>query len=147
MMTDHRRATQLFAAELDFDLTSEERLELGRHLEECASCRQIEVDLRTDAAGLRGLPRTDAPGRLRQTVADAAWQEAVPHRSRAGLILLVAAVLMMLALAIGGGLAASQWLQRDEDSTRPTPMRRAWVIGDASEVAMEGFVIAHRVVP
>lgn len=119
-MTDHTRAVRLAATALDFDLTPEERVELELHRGECVRCRQIEDDFRTDAAALRTLPRRDAPSQLRQSVADAAWREAVPHRSHTGLVLLVAAILM-LAMAIGGGLAAGQWLQRDDDATRPTP--------------------------
>jgi len=119
-MTDHTRAARLAATALDFDLTPEERAELELHRAECIRCRQIENDFRTDAAALHSLPHRDAPSQLRQAVADAAWREAQPHRSRTGLILLVAAILM-LAMAIGGGLAASQWLRRDDGATGPTP--------------------------
>jgi hypothetical protein len=118
-MADHTRAARLAATALDFDLTSEERVELELHRAECVRCRQIEDDFRTDAAALHGLPRRDAPSQLRRAVGEAAWREAQPHRSRTGLILLVAAILM-LAMAIGGGLAASQWLRRDEGAPGPT---------------------------
>ena len=119
-MTDHTRAVRLAATALDFDLTPEERAELELHRAECVRCRQTDDDFRADAAALRRLPHRDAPSQLRHTVAEAAWREAQPHRSRTGLVLLVAAILM-LAMAIGGGLAASQWLRRDDGATGPTP--------------------------
>jgi len=119
-MSDHTRAARLAATALDFDLTPGERVELDLHRAECVRCRQIDDDFRADAAVLHRLPRLDAPSQLRQAVAEAAWQEEVPHRNRTGLILLVAAILM-LAMAVGGGIAASQWLQRDDDATQPIP--------------------------
>jgi len=119
-MSDHTRAARLAATALDFDLTPGERVELDLHRAECARCRQIDNDFRADAAILHRLPRLDAHSQLRQAVAAAAWQEEVPHRNRTGLILLVAAILM-LAMAVGGGIAANQWLQRDDDATQSNP--------------------------
>lgn len=119
-MSDHSRAARLAAAALDFDVTPGERAELDLHRAECARCRQIDNDFRADAAILHQLPRLDAPSQLRRAVAAAAWQVEVPYRSRTGLILLVAAILM-LAMAVGGGIAASQWLQRDDDATQLIP--------------------------
>lgn len=117
-MTDHTRAVRLTATALDFTLTPEERLELEMHRAECVICRQVDLDLRSDAEALRRLPRRDASTQLWQTIADAAWRGEQP-RSRTGLILLVAAILM-LAMAIGGGIAASQWLERDDGVTQRT---------------------------
>ncbi len=119
-MSDHTRAVRLAATALDFDLAPEERAELELHRRDCVGCRQIDDAFRADAAALRRLPRRDAPSHLRLTVADAAWRKEEPHRSRTGLVLLVAAVLM-LAMAIGGGIAAGQWLQRDDGATSAAP--------------------------
>lgn len=134
MMTDHDRTAQLLAAALDFDLTADERAEMERHLAECDACRQIDDDLRADAVALQRQIRTDAPARVRHAIAEAAWREAVPHRSRAGLVLLVAAVLM-LAMAIGGAFAAGMWLERRDESTRPSPSAGARAPVDLREDA------------
>ena len=41
MTTIHDEFLELAAAAIDFELSESERIALGRHLDECAACRDI----------------------------------------------------------------------------------------------------------
>lgn len=100
-MIDHRRALDLAAIGIDFDLDPVERRTLDEHLAACGSCRSDALGLRADASALAGLPSIEPPAWVRRAIG----RRHGPHRA----VLLVAAALLLVAtvgvaLAVGAAI-------------------------------------------
>jgi hypothetical protein len=94
--TDHDRARELAALEVDFSLEAEDAAWLEDHLRACAVCRRWRHALRADARALSSLPDVSAPHRVRDRVLDD-----VDRRRRSGIPPLFA-VAATLVVAIAG---------------------------------------------
>ncbi|MEO8469151.1 MAG: zf-HC2 domain-containing protein [Chloroflexota bacterium] len=100
-MTDHRRAIELAATAIDFELDDADRRTLDEHVDTCPSCRADMLALRKDAAALADLVTVAPPAWVRQAIG----RRRGPRRA----VLLVAAALVLVgtvgvALAVGAAL-------------------------------------------
>jgi hypothetical protein len=121
MTSIHIDYLELAAAELDFELSADERSRLAVHLASCTSCRRGAIGLRADQRAMTQL----RPFVLDPAVADRVWRN-VGTRWHSPLpalrLLAIAAALALLALATLA--VGSQLLQRDADNRLtvvPTP--------------------------
>jgi hypothetical protein len=101
-MTDHARAQELAASAIDFDLPAEDRVELEAHLAGCPACRDHAEGLRRDARSLTGLPRFDAPERVRRRVGSEPRPRQVFRPTWAALTASALVVVIGVAVATGG---------------------------------------------
>ena len=112
-MTDHRRALDLAAASLDWDLTAAESDEMRAHLATCAACRHASAVQQGQATVLRSLTFAETPVTVRSVVLAAASDDA--RRRRPGWTLLAAAGLV--ALVALGAAVGSRILEREREAT------------------------------
>jgi hypothetical protein len=150
MTSIHIDYLELAAAELDVELSADERSRLAVHLASCTSCRRGAIGLRADQRALTQLQ----PFVLDPAVADRVWRNVEGRRHSplpALRLVAIAAALALLALATLA--VGSQLLQRDADnrltvvppapSESPTPTAR---LGDlAAGTVVDVVVTALRV--
>ncbi len=121
-MIGHARFRELAAAAIDFELTALEARNLKRHLADCPTCRHAADGLRSDAGRLAAMPLRDAPAQLGLRIATRARAGIRPQRTR-WVLVLVAAVLALLLVVLGGAAVGALLRLRDEMTERQaTPM-------------------------
>lgn len=132
-MTAHRRALDLAAASLDWDLTGPERDEMDAHLATCTSCQHADAIQRGQVAALRRLTYAATPATVRRVVLAAAAGD-LRRRTHPMWTLLAAATL--IALAVLGGAVGAFLFDRERDAIvidfSAVPSPRPSAVDDAS---------------
>jgi hypothetical protein len=121
-MTDHARAAELAALNIDFGLTAAEQMELNRHLAVCGPCNDVVAAYRADAEALRSQAFAQAPERVRAAVQGALTSPAPRARFRTDLLIAAA---LLGALLVAGLVAAGAFRPRDELVVAPVPTATA----------------------
>ncbi len=121
-MTVHESSLELAAAAIDFDLEEAARLQLDRHLAECAACRRSAAALRADAVAIGSEAGPPLPPARSAAILAAIIR---PPRRRPSLRLL--AVAALFAVAGGGlivaGMGFSRLTQDPQLVIAPSPSR------------------------
>ncbi|HET9756950.1 MAG TPA: zf-HC2 domain-containing protein [Candidatus Limnocylindrales bacterium] len=120
-MIDHRRALDLAAAAIDFELTPDERASLDAHLSTCSACRERAAAYRSDAVSIAALPVTRLSAHRSVAVLD---RIVAPRRTMPRLrMLAIAALITILAagLAVGVGVEILRRARDDQLADAPTP--------------------------
>jgi Putative zinc-finger len=137
-MLDHDEALDLAASQLDRELDADGATALTEHLAGCRSCASAVAAMHYDAHALAGMPRRDAPERIRHAVVTSAVEGSAPQW-RAGRAAGAAAV-SLLAVGVAGAvlLAASG---RTPNTVQLAPPAYAWseeplTSGSGSSVAL-----------
>jgi hypothetical protein len=123
---DHRTATQLAAAALDYPLEPADDRELRDHLAGCATCRARAAAIRADATRMREIDFGDPPDRLRARVAGTASAAAVERGVGPGTLVVLLGLLALLAaaaIAVGGGRPTPPLDGLTSDGNAPNPVR------------------------
>lgn len=113
-MTDHRRALDLAAAALDWELTAAESNDLRAHLATCPTCPHASAIQEGHATILRSLTFAETPAMVRSVVLAAATGD-TRRRRRPGWTMLAAAGLV--ALVALGAAVGSRLLERQREAT------------------------------
>ncbi len=129
-MTDHRRALDLAAAELDWRLTVAERDEMDAHLAGCSSCQRAGAIQHRQAAALRSLAYAETPVAVRRVVLAAAATDARRGQRPTWTLLAAAALIALTTVgaAVGSYLLEREREARSEDLSLtpiPSPMTAA----------------------
>lgn len=122
-MLEHEQALDLAASQLDGELDADGAATLREHLARCRNCASAVAAMHYDAHALAGMPRHDAPERIRHVVVTSAVQGTAPQL-RAGRAAGAAAV-SLLAVGVAGAvlLAASG---RTPTTIQLAPPAYAW---------------------
>lgn len=117
-MTSHATFLELAAAALDFELSSNDRARLERHLAECAACARSASAYRPDGLLVASTKVPPLPERRAAQILDTAIR---PEPGVSALRLLVVIALMSLLL-VGGVIAGSRLLHSVPNPFVPPPI-------------------------
>jgi hypothetical protein len=113
MSVGHGRYAELAAASLDFELTALESAALAAHLADCATCRRLADDLRSDDRTLRRLTAGRPSDAVRERVAAAVARPRPRVRwSRAVALLAASLGVVLLGLTTTG---VASWVRLGAD--------------------------------
>ena len=109
MIDQHERPRQLIASSLDHALTSDEQLEMHRHVTDCAVCRETGLRLRLDAAALAESVLVVPPIRIRHEIERAVTIPPLdPSLLRVIRIAIAAALVLIVIVVLAIGVALLQ---------------------------------------
>ena len=110
MSTVHQKPLELAAAAVDFELSTQERDELDRHLASCSPCRSRVEALRRDALGIEALPILPVAAEQAARLRAATLRR--PGRPAWSVLRLVAVAAMIALLALAAVAVGSSLVDR-----------------------------------